>query len=982
MENIKESVEQKTDSNLDKKQDKKQVEIKKTEENTFEKNILSEATGTSEKVNNEKVANSESKTEEENKDTEKKPVERTEQLISKDKLLEYGTHYGHETRRWNPAMKPFIAKAQKMTNSRKQIHMISPAATAMTLENSYNAISSIATKGGTFLFVGTNKRAEKTIQENAERAGVFYVNHRWLGGTLTNFRTIQNSVKKLRMLERLEKNEFDGYTKKEALHMAAELAKLEKSLGGIKYMRRLPTAIFVTSIFEEDIAIKEADKLRIPVFGIADTNVDPAIVRFPIVANDDANKSIALITTLIADAIVEAKGGTAMVAHQLDENVEVMGIEEMPIRKPQARQNSNRQPVRKYSNKPTEKQIRVLTNNGFTAEGVTFAMANEAISIIAANEWKLKGKEKEVSEILKQEPKKREFKKYSGKPKSTTEKVAVKKDTEDKSVNMESTNEYNAQISEKMQALKEKAIRLNAHDFKLIDIKGIGVKTVEYMHENNIDTIGDLINLNKNLHQGLVAGLPGIKLEAISIKNIKFINFLEQAHLFLDSKEVEAKAPIKVSEGSTEEQTDMLIIKEHDDEISAKMQALKAKAIQLDAHDLKLIDIKGIGEKTVEYLQKNNISTIGDLINLDKDTHKELISGLPGLKSETAPEKNLKFINFLEQAHLFLDAQSGAELNNEHDEIISSKLKVLKEKAIRFNAHELKLSDIKGIGSKTIEYMHKNNIDTIGDLINLDANGRQGLVAGLPGIKLEAISIKNIKFIEFLEQAHLFLEQEGLEGVKGKLAGVKAKIVEAKKASKAEEKPAEEKLIEEKPAEEKLIEEKSNEEAPKVEEELVFGAAPVDEVIIAEAAVTEDEIVIEGEAIFEAAPVEEVAEQKNPLAEDVLVVDVIKKAGKAPVLLSLEFNNLKNHVEENDAGATELTDLKDLNPEMIEHLKKCGITSLDDLVTLSEEAYGEIVHALPGEEHEAEKKHSKFRNMLTEIHNKISEDIHKLTTKK
>lgn len=294
--------------------------------------------------------------------TENKISEKSNSVINKDKLLEYGTHYGHETKRWNPAMAPFILKEQAMHNSKRKIHIISPKATQFYLDKNYKIIQAAASKGGTFLFVGTNSKSSKTVKENAERAGVFYVNHRWLGGTLTNLKTIQNSVKKLRNLERLDKIDFEGYVKKEASSMRSELQKLEKSLGGIKYMRRLPSAIFVTSVAEEDIVIREAKKLSIPVFGIVDTNVNPNLIEFPIPANDDANKSIALITTIIADAIVEAKGGKALVANVDPDAIEVLGIEELPPRELKSKFKPRFNRENNYSKNYDDKNSNYRTN--------------------------------------------------------------------------------------------------------------------------------------------------------------------------------------------------------------------------------------------------------------------------------------------------------------------------------------------------------------------------------------------------------------------------------------------------------------------------------------------------------------------------------------------------------------------------------------------------------------------------------------------
>lgn len=286
----------------------------------------------------------------------------TKQIISKDKLLESGLQYGHQTKSWNPAMKPFIAMAKR------NIHLINLDKTTQSLENSYNIVKKISERKGTFLFVGTTKQSSKTVRENAERVGAFYIDHRWLGGILTNFRTIQNSVNKLRKLERLEKEGFEGYTKKEAILMKKQLDKLSKALGGIKYMRRVPQAIFVTSIRNEDIAIKEAKKMNIPVFGIADTNVDPYTVNFPIFGNDDANKSTALVTTIIADAIAAAKGEKQLAAYVEDDKIEIMGIipmEERPQKprrefKPRTdRPARTEKPVVKEETKPVKEEVKV-----------------------------------------------------------------------------------------------------------------------------------------------------------------------------------------------------------------------------------------------------------------------------------------------------------------------------------------------------------------------------------------------------------------------------------------------------------------------------------------------------------------------------------------------------------------------------------------------------------------------------------------------
>lgn len=241
-------------------------------------------------------------------------------IISREKALEFAVHFGHQPRRWNPAMKPFIHSAINGT------HIINVNKTIASLEFSYKQIKKIAEKDGSFLFVGTTGCSKQAVKENAIRTGSFYVNHRWLGGTLTNFKTIQNSVKRLRTLERLQKDNYKGYTKKEGVEMERELVKLERQLGGIKFMRRTPSALIVSSINSEMIAIKEAKKKGIPVFAIADTNSNPSLVTFPIPANDDSSKSVGIIMTALADAIAVAKNDKPLVSFVEDENLKVVGV--------------------------------------------------------------------------------------------------------------------------------------------------------------------------------------------------------------------------------------------------------------------------------------------------------------------------------------------------------------------------------------------------------------------------------------------------------------------------------------------------------------------------------------------------------------------------------------------------------------------------------------------------------------------------------
>lgn len=236
-------------------------------------------------------------------------------VVTMRKLLESGVHFGHQTRRWNPKMKPNIYA------SRNGVYIINLEKTLEQLDTAYAAMKDIAEKGGKVLFVGTKKQAQAVVVEEALRSGSFFVNQRWLGGLLTNYRTIQKRVKRLVEIEEMEANgTLDLYPKKEIAQVKKQKARLENFLGGIKEMKKLPNAIFVIDPKEEHNAVAEAKKLGIPVFAMVDTNCDPEMVDYPIASNDDAIRSVKLITTLMADAIVEAKGGLLSVAHNIDEN--------------------------------------------------------------------------------------------------------------------------------------------------------------------------------------------------------------------------------------------------------------------------------------------------------------------------------------------------------------------------------------------------------------------------------------------------------------------------------------------------------------------------------------------------------------------------------------------------------------------------------------------------------------------------------------
>ena len=225
-------------------------------------------------------------------------------VISMKQLLEAGVHFGHQTRRWNPKM------AQYIFTERNGIYIIDLQKTVKKAEEAYKAMKEIAETGKPVLFVGTKKQAQEAIKEEAERCGMFYVNERWLGGMLTNHKTIQTRINKLRELERME-NEgvFEVLPKKEVIKLRAEKEKLEKYLNGMKDMPELPGAMFVVDPRKENIAIQEAHRLGIPVFGIVDTNCDPEELDYAIPGNDDAIRAVKLITGAMATAIIEGRQG-------------------------------------------------------------------------------------------------------------------------------------------------------------------------------------------------------------------------------------------------------------------------------------------------------------------------------------------------------------------------------------------------------------------------------------------------------------------------------------------------------------------------------------------------------------------------------------------------------------------------------------------------------------------------------------------------
>lgn len=264
-------------------------------------------------------------------------------VISKKQLLEAGVHFGHNTRRWNPKMKEYIYE------ERNGIYIIDLTKTEKLVEDAYQALFTIAQNGGKVLFVGTRKQTQYVIKEEATRAGMYYVDQRWLGGTLTNFKTIKKSIAKLYKYEQMaEDGTFDLLPKKEVVLIKKEQAKLEKNFGGIKTLTAIPDALVVVDPKTEHNAIAEARKLNIPIFGLVDTNCDPDDVDYVIPANDDAIRSVKLIVATLANAIVEANGGTPIEIVFTDEPEAT----ERPRRNNRDGRNNNNRGGRGYQGRP------------------------------------------------------------------------------------------------------------------------------------------------------------------------------------------------------------------------------------------------------------------------------------------------------------------------------------------------------------------------------------------------------------------------------------------------------------------------------------------------------------------------------------------------------------------------------------------------------------------------------------------------------
>ena len=331
-------------------------------------------------------------------------------VVSMSYLLEAGVHFGHQTKRWNPKMKEYIY------TSRDEIYIIDLQKTAKKIDEAYAALKEITANGGKVLFVGTRKQAQEAIKEEAIRSNSYYVTERWLGGTLTNFKTIRRRIRRLEEIEKMEADgTFDLLPKKEVIGLKKEYAKLDNLLCGIREMTKLPQALYIVDPSKEEIAIREARKLNIPVFGIVDTNCDPDMVDYVIPANDDAIRAVKLITSAMANAVIEANGGEIIdyANDKKEENAtEVMQKALETVKKREERPRKENKPLKKAFNKKDfkkeeKKQVKEEVKNETKVEEKKVDLESLTVAELRdlAKEKEIKGystmKKAELLEALK-----------------------------------------------------------------------------------------------------------------------------------------------------------------------------------------------------------------------------------------------------------------------------------------------------------------------------------------------------------------------------------------------------------------------------------------------------------------------------------------------------------------------------------------------------------------------------------------------------
>ena len=385
--------------------------------------------------------------------------------ITMRQMLEAGVHFGHQTRYWDPKMAPYIFGA------RGKIHIINLEKSLPMLIESLNFIGKIASKRGSVIFVGTKRAASKSISEEAQRCGMPYVSHRWLGGMLTNFRTIRQSIKRLRQIEKMEEDgSFARLVKKEVLQLTRERDKLERTLGGIKDMKNLPDAMFVVDVGHEDIAVKEARKLGIPVIAVVDTNCSPNDIDYVIPGNDDAIRSIRLYTQLVADAVLE---GRASMPH-FEDSDEFVELDEYgnPVKREAKAPKAEKAEKKKIAKKVVPKKVPVVEKVEAKATEVAEKVKADTAKVaekVKTEVKKVKADTAEVAEKVKTEVKKvkadtaevaEKVKTEAKKAKADTAEVAKKVVKKAKAEATEVAKKVEAaaeKVSEKVEEVAEKA---------------------------------------------------------------------------------------------------------------------------------------------------------------------------------------------------------------------------------------------------------------------------------------------------------------------------------------------------------------------------------------------------------------------------------------------------------------------------------------------------------------------------------------------
>jgi small subunit ribosomal protein S2 len=385
--------------------------------------------------------------------------------VTMRQMLEAGVHFGHQTRYWNPKMAPYIFGA------RGKIHIINLEKTLPMMVDALNYVSGLAARRGTIIFVGTKRAASNAVREEAERCGMPYVSHRWLGGMLTNYRTIRQSIKRLKSLEQAaEDGGFSHLQKKEILQLQREQDKLEKSLGGIKDMKGLPDAMFVVDVDHEDIAIKEAHKLGIPVIAVVDTNCSPEGIDYVIPGNDDAIRSIRLYTQLVADAILEGRASMPAPEDAEDEFIE-LDADGNPVKR--AKKADDKKPARKKVSKKaapkkaaapkpevqeadaaaeTKAEVEAEIEETLEARAEEKAEAKAEDTAEAKAEEKAEAKAEEKADAEEKKPAKKVAKK-----KATTKKAASKKATTKKAATKKAAAKKADEAEEKADEAKSEA---------------------------------------------------------------------------------------------------------------------------------------------------------------------------------------------------------------------------------------------------------------------------------------------------------------------------------------------------------------------------------------------------------------------------------------------------------------------------------------------------------------------------------------------